>query len=399
MESKTREELIAICKEKGIKGYSKKKKDELIELILEVPVKNEFVASDEKVSDEKASDVKPSLIKPSATREEIIHGDSLQVLPKLPDDSAQIIIADPPYNIGKDFGNDSDKQPMDEYLKWCEIWIKDCLRILKPNGTMFVYGFSENLALILSKVPYNINRRWIIWHYTNKNMASLNFWQRSHESILVLWKDDKVFHRDDIREAYTEGFLNGAAGKERSATKGRFSNGNKTTTYNAHPNGALPRDVIKIPALAGGAGKNERVDHPTQKPIALCEKLLLSCKQSDGYVLVPFAGSGSECVAAKKMGLPFVGIELNEEYVKLIHRRLQAEHLEAEHLEAKHLEAEQIPVEGLQSEEKTQAKELTQAEHLQADHLQAEHLQAEHLQANLQTEEAVHPSESQRANP
>jgi len=369
MESKTREELIAICKEKGIKGYSKKKKNELIELISEVPVKNEFVASDEK-----ASDVKPSLIKPSATREEIIHGDSLQVLPKLPDDSAQIIIADPPYNIGKDFGNDSDKQPMDEYLKWCEIWIKDCLRILKPNGTMFVYGFSENLALILSKVPYNINRRWIIWHYTNKNMASLNFWQRSHESILVLWKDDKVFHRDDIREAYTEGFLNGAAGKERSATKGRFSNGNKTTTYNAHPNGALPRDVIKIPALAGGAGKNERVDHPTQKPIALCEKLLLSCKQSDGYVLVPFAGSGSECVAAKKMGLPFVGIELNEEYVKLIHRRLQAE---------------QIQVEGLQSEEKTQV------EHLQAKEL----TQAEHLQANSQTEEALHPSESQRANP
>jgi site-specific DNA-methyltransferase (adenine-specific) len=367
MESKTREELIAICKEKGIKGYTKKKKDELIKLISEVPVKNEFVASDEKVSD----------IKPSATREEIIHGDSLIELPKLPDDSAQIIIADPPYNIGKDFGNDSDKQPMDEYLKWCEIWIKDCLRILKPNGTMFVYGFSENLALILSKVPYNINRRWIIWHYTNKNVASLNFWQRSHESILVLWKDDKVFHRDDIREAYTEGFLNGAAGKERTATKGRFSNGNKTTTYNAHPNGALPRDVIKIPALAGGAGKNERVDHPTQKPIALCEKLLLSCKQSDGYVLVPFAGSGSECVAAKKMGLPFVGIELNEEYVKLIHHRLEAKHLEAKHLESNRLESNR----------------------LESNRLESNRLESKESQANSQTEEAVHLSESQLANP
>lgn len=346
MESKTREELITICKEKGIKGYSKKKKDELVKLISEIPVKNEFI--------EKVSNEKPLL----EIQEKIIHGDSLIELPKLPDNSAQIIIADPPYNIGKDFGNDSDKQPMDEYLKWCEIWIKDCLRILKPNGTMFVYGFSENLALILSKVPYNINRRWIIWHYTNKNVASLNFWQRSHESILVLWKDDKVFHRDDIREAYTEGFLNGAAGKERTATKGRFSNGNKTTTYNAHPNGALPRDVIKIPALAGGAGKNERVDHPTQKPIALCEKLLLSCKQSDGYVLVPFAGSGSECVAAKKMGLSFIGIELNEEYVKLIHRRLQSEENHSEGLK-----------------------------------------QSEETQANSQTEEAVHPSESQLANP
>jgi site-specific DNA-methyltransferase (adenine-specific) len=319
MEFKTRDELIAICKEKGIKGYSKKKKDELVKLISEVPVKNEIVENVVNVENVENENTTNELT------QTIIHGDSLQELPKLPDNSAQIIIADPPYNIGKDFGNNSDKQPMDEYLKWCENWIKECLRILKPNGTMFVYGFSEILALILSKVPYNIHRRWIIWHYTNKNVASLNFWQRSHESILVLWKDEKVFHRDDIREAYTEGFLNGAAGKERTATKGRFSNGNKTTTYNAHPNGALPRDVIKIPALAGGAGKNERVDHPTQKPIALCEKLLLSCKQTDGYVLIPFAGSGSECVAAKKMGLPFVGIELNEQYVNLINERLMSQ--------------------------------------------------------------------------
>ena len=213
---------------------------------------------------------------------------------------------------------------MDEYLIWCEQWINECLRILKPNGTMFIYGFSEILALILSKVPYTINRRWIVWHYTNKTVPSLNFWQRSHESIIVLWKTDKVFHRDDVREAYTDGFLNGAAGKERTATKGRFSKGDKTTTYTAHTNGALPRDVIKIPTLAGGAGMKERVDHPTQKPLTLCDKLIRSCKQpaTEGYVLVPFAGSGSECLAAKNVGLPFVGIELNAEYVKLIHERL-----------------------------------------------------------------------------
>jgi site-specific DNA-methyltransferase (adenine-specific) len=319
---KTREELIAICKEKNIKGYSGKKKEEIVTLLASSSAGNND-----------NPEAKNEIIEPSAAasavsiiplREDVIHGDTLLVLPTLEDNSAQIIIADPPYNIGKDFGNDSDKQPMDEYLAWSEKWIKECIRILKPNGTMFIYGFSEILALLVSKIPYDINRRWIIWHYTNKNVASLHFWQRSHESILVLWKKDKVFHRDDIREAYTEGFLNGAAGRERTATKGRFSKGEKTTTYTAHPNGALPRDVIKIPALAGGAGMKERVNHPTQKPIALCEKLLRSCKQpaTEGYVLVPFAGSGSECLASKKMGLPFVGIELNEEYVKLIHERL-----------------------------------------------------------------------------
>jgi site-specific DNA-methyltransferase (adenine-specific) len=302
-------ELKALCKERNIKGISGKKKADLIALL-------------EPRAHAGKEEAAP--LHQEALRQEVIHGDTILILPTLEDNSAQIIIADPPYNIGKDFGNDSDKQPMDDYLVWCEQWIKECLRILKPNGTMFIYGFSEILALILSKVPYHIHRRWIIWHYTNKNVPSLHFWQRSHESVIVLWKSDKVFHRDDIREPYTDGFLHGAAGKERKATKGRFSKGEKTTTYTAHEKGALPRDVIKIPALAGGAGMKERVNHPTQKPLALCDKLIRSCMQPDGYVLVPFAGSGSECVAAKNNGLPFIGIELNADYVMLIHERLRA---------------------------------------------------------------------------
>ncbi len=317
--AKTVSELKTLCKERNVKGISGKSKADLIAALLGAEVSAPVAAEAAEASAAKTVVAAPAL------RQDIIHGDTMHILPTLDADSAQIIIADPPYNIGKDFGNDSDKQPMDEYLRWCEQWIAECLRVLKPNGTMFIYGFSEILALILSKVPYHIHRRWIVWHYTNKNVPSLNFWQRSHESVIVLWKTDKVFHRDDIREAYTDGFLKGAAGKERKATKGRFSKGDKKTTYTAHENGALPRDVIKIPALAGGAGMNERVDHPTQKPLALCEKLIRSCKQSatDGYVLIPFAGSGSECVAAKKTGLPFVGIELNADYVKLIHERLR----------------------------------------------------------------------------
>ena len=317
---KTIKELIIICKKKKIKGYSGKKKEIIIKLLTNINNPVEIILPQNRENLELEN------LELENLKQDIINGDTINILPTLADNSAQIIIADPPYNIGKDFGNNSDKQSMKEYLEWSDKWIKECLRILIPNGTMFIYGFSENLALILSRIPYEINRRWIIWHYTNKNVASLNFWQRSHESILVLWKNDKVFNRDDIREAYTEAFLNGSAGKERKETKGRFSKGDKKTTYNAHPNGALPRDVIKIPALAGGAGMKERVNHPTQKPLLLCEKLLLSCKQpnTEGYVLIPFAGSGSECLASKNLGLPFVGIELNEDYVKIIKDRLNS---------------------------------------------------------------------------
>jgi site-specific DNA-methyltransferase (adenine-specific) len=252
----------------------------------------------------------------------IVNGDCVEVMKTMADESAQCVLADPPYNIGKDFGNNSDRQSMDDYLTWCDTWIAECLRVLKPNGTMYIYGYSEILALILSRIPMSVNRRWLVWHYTNKNSPTLKFWQRSHESILVLWKRDKVFDRDAVREPYTQTFLDNAAGKVRKPTKGRFSSGDKETTYNHHPGGALPRDVLKVPALAGGAGKKERVDHPTQKPLELCTRLLKACRQEDGFVLIPFAGSGSECVAAKSLGIPFQGIELNPKYVALAMSRL-----------------------------------------------------------------------------
>ena len=153
--SKSVSELKAICRERKIKGFSGKSSDELIQLIQ---------SKDTESTNTIVESVIPS--EHMVLRQEVILGDTITILPTLASDSAQVIIADPPYNIGKDFGNDSDRQPMDEYLSWCEKWIKECLRVLKPNGTMFIYGFSEILALILSKVPYNVHRRWIVWHYT-----------------------------------------------------------------------------------------------------------------------------------------------------------------------------------------------------------------------------------------
>lgn len=256
--------------------------------------------------------------------QEIVNDDCIKRMKKMEPNSVDIIICDTPYNIGKDFGNDSDKQDMDKYLTWCDEWISECIRILKPKGTLYIYGFSEILAYI--RVRININVRWIIWHYTNKVTPSLNNWQRTHESILCCSKDKKPhFNRDDVREPYTETFLKNAAGKVRKATKGRFSNGDTETTYNAHANGALPRDVIKISALAGGAGKKERVNHPTQKPLELCRKLIKASKVGDEtLVVVPFAGSGSECVAAKEEKVNFIGFEINNEYVKLCNDRLSS---------------------------------------------------------------------------
>ncbi|MCX6789024.1 MAG: transcriptional repressor LexA [Candidatus Gribaldobacteria bacterium] len=275
----------------------------------------------------------------------IILGDALAELKKLPDESCDVVVVDPPYNIGKDFGNNIDKRELGEYVAWCKEWINECIRVMKPNGTMFIYGFSEILAYLSVEIP--INKRWLIWHYTNKNVASLNFWQRSHEAIICAWKNKPVFNRDEVREPYTEGFLNGAAGKIRKGTLGRFSKEGKETIYQAHEGGALPRDVIKIPALAGGAGmierwflcktcddvfepmelkkheKHEIIKHPTQKPLGISRKLILSAMpKKDGVVLVPFVGTGSECVAAKELGQSYIGFEINPDYIRIAEKFL-----------------------------------------------------------------------------
>lgn len=258
----------------------------------------------------------------------VFNEDCISGMKKIQKDSVQIVLADPPYNIGKDFGNDSDRQTMDSYIKWSKVWIDEALRILSPDGTLYIYGFPEILAHIQVQCIKDQNRvRWLVWHYTNKTVPSSKFWQRSHESILCIWKSGTRphFNLDDVREPYTETFLNNAAGKKRVATKGRFSSGGTDTTYTANEKGAMPRDVLKIPALAGGAGKKERVDHPTQKPMEICTRLLKAAKKDGAKVVIPFAGSGSECVAARDLGLEWTGFEINAEYIKLIEQRLHVE--------------------------------------------------------------------------
>lgn len=273
--------------------------------------------------------------------------DVLVGLKEIKDNSIDIIIADPPYNIGKDFGQCKDDLSLDEYINWCSLWIKESLRVLKPNGTFYIYGFSEILAYIFVNSDCEF-KRWLIWHYTNKNTPSLKYWQRSHESILILAKNKPLFNLDKVREPYTESFLKGSVGKVRTSTLGRFSNGKSTTIYKAHSLGALPRDVIKLPTLAGGSGVNERayfckncnefilgsknkklhnknpelheiINHPTQKPLALTKKLISAAKDDtiNNNVLILFSGSGAEAVAAQSENCNVIGFEINPIYQKM----------------------------------------------------------------------------------
>lgn len=265
----------------------------------------------------------------------IIHGDCVDGIKKhVSDGSVDIIIADPPYGIGKDFGNRSDKMPMDHYLKWCGEWLEQCVRVLSHGGTLYVYGVSETLAFIRTLPQLRgMHCRWLVWHYTNRTTPHMNHWQRSHESILCLSKTKTpVFNRDDVREPYSDDYVKYAVGRVRKNTGGRFDNMHDAKVafeYKAHERGALPRDVIKIPALSGGCGKAERVaGHPTQKPLALTDRLVRAVVRdtntpSNNKILIPFCGSGTEVVSAKRMGLSYMAFEINPTYITLAQERVK----------------------------------------------------------------------------
>lgn len=268
--------------------------------------------------------------------------DVLEGMKSITTESADVILIDPPYNIGKDFGNSKDNLEIEEYVKWSISWMEESIRILKPTGNLYIYGFSEILAHL--SVNLKLNKRWLIWNYTNKTIPSYKSgWQRSHESIIWAWKNKPIFNVDCVRTPYSEIFLKNSAGKKRTKSDtARY--GHNEGVYEAHPNGALPRDVFTdISTLAGGAGTKERyfllddifylpnemkklnseqkariIKHPTQKPFKLTERLLLSSiPKENGFIVIPFGGSGSEGVICKKLNLNFIGFDLNQTYINM----------------------------------------------------------------------------------
>ena len=259
-----------------------------------------------------------------------------------------VCVADPPYNIGKDFGAHKDDLPMADYVSWSLQWIEEVLRLLKPTSPLYIYGFPEVVSHIAVHFPLD-QQRWLVWHYTNKTVPSSRFWQRSYESVLCLWKGARPRLRiDDIREPYTENYKK-LGGRVRKDMQCRYGRKGKKTLYAVHPEGALPRDVLKCAALAGGAGAVERwflckscggvfppkaldkhaehevIKHPTQKPLLLTHRLLRSAATKGDKALIPFAGSGSECLVCKDLGIDFLAADINPDYVALGNGLLEAQ--------------------------------------------------------------------------
>ncbi|BAT54374.1 type II DNA modification methyltransferase [Nostoc sp. NIES-3756] len=240
----------------------------------------------------------------------IIHGDALENLKCLESESIDLIFADPPYNIGKDFDGLVEKWSQEEFLNWTYQWIDECHRILKPNGTFYLMNSTENMPYLDIKCRNNFYvKSRIIWAYDSSGMQAKRYFGSMYEPILMLTKHDRnyTFNAEDIMVEAKTGAVR------------------QLIDYRKEP--PQPYNTKKVPGNVWNFARvrfkmDEYENHPTQKPEALLERIVLASSNVGDMVLDPFSGSFSTCAVAKRLGRKSMGIEINEEYVKIGIRRL-----------------------------------------------------------------------------
>ena len=244
----------------------------------------------------------------------IVNDDCLEAMAALPSAEFNLIIADPPYNLDKDFGVWKEVERRGEWKDWTRRWLSEAHRLLSDGGNIFVYGIHKHqcwVQCIMFELGF-LYRRQIIWHYEN---GFAGYGPRSlsacYEPILWFSKTkDYIYHT--IREPY----------KSQSRLKYKIRKNGKIWTPN--PEGRIAGDLWSFPTLAGKRFEDEKVDHPTQKPLSISRRIVRHFSNEGDMVLVPFVGSGTECVAAAIEGRRWLGFELNEYYIHIAEQRLKA---------------------------------------------------------------------------
>lgn len=229
----------------------------------------------------------------------LICGDATEELAKLPAASVDLLIADPPYNLGKDYGNNKDLKDWDDYTAFTKSWLEEAVRLLKPTGSLYVFmgvRYISRLFLLLEdefKLHFN---GWITWHYT-QGMGRKNGFSPRHEDILFFTRSARFdFHLDAVR-----------------VPQKYYRERNNMT-------GANPGDVWQFSHVHYCSA--EREEHPTQKPEGLIERMVQASSKPGDLVLDPFVGSGTTCRVAEILERRWIGIDVNPEYIAMTRQRV-----------------------------------------------------------------------------
>lgn len=242
----------------------------------------------------------------------IIWGDALEALSKeIPNSSIDLIFADPPYNIGKDFNGRKDKWASEnEYLEWCYQWLDLCIKKLKDTGSLYVMAATQSMPHfdIYLRSKLEILSR-IVWFYDSSGVQAKQYYGSLYEPILFCVKDKNqyIFNADDI-------LVDAKTGSQRKLIDYRKA---VPTMYSTKK---VPGNVWEIPRVRYRMEEYE--DHPTQKPIALLERIIAASSNPGDLILDPFSGTFTTSFVAKQLGRRSIGIEIEEKYIKTGLRRL-----------------------------------------------------------------------------
>ena len=222
----------------------------------------------------------------------------------LPNESVNLIIADVPYNIGKDYGNNSDKQEHKEYLNNLKQWISEFNRTLKPDGSLFIYTGKEYYPYYYIEIKENITiQNSIIWNYDSSGVQAKTKYGSLYEPIIWATKNKKNY----------------TFNKEFATVEAKTGSKRKLIDYRKNP--PQPYNTTKIDGDVWNYTRvryrmAEYTEHPTQKPLSICDRIINVHSNENDLVYIPFAGSGSEIESCIKNNRQWIATELNNTYIE-----------------------------------------------------------------------------------
>lgn len=243
-------------------------------------------------------------------------GDCIELMRCLSAPCIDLTVTSPPYNIGKEY-----ERPLDlsRYVEWCAEWIAGVFRLTKMNGTFWlnlgylsIPGKAKAIPipyLLWDRVPFYLVQE-IVWNYGAGVAARTSFSPRNEKFLWYVRDSNRyTFNLDDVRDPEV-----------------KYPNQKKNGKLKCNPLGKNPSDVWQVPKVTSGTDRSskERTDHPAQFPTALVDRIVRASSNAGEMVLDPFMGSGSTAIAALRAGRRVVGFELEERYVELAARRIDA---------------------------------------------------------------------------
>jgi len=241
--------------------------------------------------------------------DQILCGDAIGIMKKIPDNSIDMTFADPPFNLNKKYGNYKDKKDEEEYIRWSKLWLTEMVRITKPTGSILIHNIPKWLTYYtnhLNKIAFF--KHWIAWDSMSIPLGKTML--PAHYGILFYTKNQKGFKFNELRSPHK---------KCPHCQKMIKDYGGKKSQIN--PLGTLLSDVwTDIHRIRH---KSRRDEHPCQLPEPLLERLILMTTSENDIVLDPFIGAGTTALSAKRLGRHFIGIDIDPKYKLIIENKIK----------------------------------------------------------------------------